>query len=188
MFNHRVHPINLPSSHNNLEQSNKPARKMAAQPVAEVLTFPTDPAEFENDDRISFSRLDNKYIAVQESDGTEFEFDAQLKRWIPLADEDEEALIRQQQSAYVSADPDGYGDARPVNGNKRKQDDLEVSCECRSAWSSRTTFKSSLPSSHTFPQDAMHDIWSVLGVFYRRRTKSQSSCFEFHCSRQERIS
>lgn len=101
---------------------------MAAQPVAEVFTFPTDPADFENDDRISFSRLDNKYIAVQESDGTEFEFDPQLKRWVPLADEDEEALMRQQQSAYFSAGPTGEGDAQPVNGKKRKQDDLEVSC------------------------------------------------------------
>lgn len=97
---------------------------MAEQPIAEVLTFPTDPAEFENDDRISFSRLDNKHIAVQESDGTEFEFDAQLKRWIPLADEDEEALIQQQQSAYISTDPSQ--DVSSGIGQKRK---LEVSCE-----------------------------------------------------------
>lgn len=108
---------------------------MAEKSVAEVLTFPTDSAQFENDDRISFSRLDNKYIAVQESDGTEFEFDAQLKRWIPLADEDEEALIQQQQSAYVSAVP-AQG-AQSGIGNKRKQGDLEVSCECWSAWSCR---------------------------------------------------
>ncbi|KAJ4421250.1 hypothetical protein N0V82_003882 [Gnomoniopsis sp. IMI 355080] len=95
---------------------------MAEQPVAEVFTFPTDPAQFENDDRISFSKLDNKYIAVQESDGTEFEFDAQLRRWIPLADEDEEALILQQQSAYGAASP---SDAQFGNGKKRKQDEME---------------------------------------------------------------
>lgn len=99
--------------------------KMAEQPVAEVFTFPTDPAQFENDDRISFSKLDNKYIAVQESDGTEFEFDAQLRRWIPLADEDEEALILQQQSAYgAAASP---SDTQFGNGKKRKQDEMEVS-------------------------------------------------------------
>lgn len=98
--------------------------KMAEQPVAEVFTFPTDPAQFENDDRISFSKLDNKYIAVQESDGTEFEFDAQLRRWIPLADEDEEALILQQQSAYGAASP---SDTQVGNGKKRKQDEMEVS-------------------------------------------------------------
>ncbi|PSS03563.1 hypothetical protein BD289DRAFT_154221 [Coniella lustricola] len=74
---------------------------MAEPPAAaEVLTFPTDPAQFDSDDRISFSRLDNKYIAVQESDGTEFEFDAQLKRWVPVLDDEELDLIQQQQSAY----------------------------------------------------------------------------------------
>lgn len=95
-----------------------------ASPIAEVFTFPTDPALFKTDNRISWSKLDNKYIAVQESDGTEFEFDAQLKRWVPLADEEEEALIRMQQSTY-GADP--YDDAQASNGRKRKQDDTEVS-------------------------------------------------------------
>lgn len=102
---------------------------MAEQPVAEVFTFPTDPAEFENDDRISFSKLDNKFIAVQESDGTEFEFDQQLKRWIPVADEDEEAFIQQHQNAYGNAqDPSADSSAQPSNGRKRKQDQVEVSC------------------------------------------------------------
>lgn len=102
---------------------------MAEQPVAEVFTFPTDPAEFENDDRISFSKLDNKFIAVQESDGTEFEFDHQLKRWIPVADEDEEAFIQQHQNAYGNAqDPGADSSAQPSNGRKRKQDQVEVSC------------------------------------------------------------
>lgn len=101
------------------------AIKMAeASPIAEVFTFPTDPALFNTDHRISWSRADNKYIAVQESDGTEFEFDAQLKRWVPLADEDEEALIQMQQSTYGH---DPYEDAQSSNGRKRKQDDLEVS-------------------------------------------------------------
>ncbi|KAF3764808.1 hypothetical protein M406DRAFT_340337 [Cryphonectria parasitica EP155] len=100
---------------------------MADHSIAEVLTFPTDPAQFDNDDRISFSRLDNKYIAVQESDGTEFEFDAQLKRWVPVMDEAEEALIQQQQSAYGSINDASYGDgdAQVSNGRKRRRDDLE---------------------------------------------------------------
>ncbi|KAK8140429.1 RNA recognition motif domain protein [Apiospora sp. TS-2023a] len=66
------------------------------------LSFPIDPQEFDSDERISFSRTDNKFIAVQD-DGTEFEFDSQLKRWIPIFDEE---LIAQQQQAYgVNADP-----------------------------------------------------------------------------------
>lgn len=111
---------------------------MAEQPVAEVFTFPTNPAEFENDDRISFSKLDNKFIAVQESDGTEFEFDHQLKRWIPVADEDEEAFIQQHQDAYGSAqDPSADSSAQPSNGRKRKQDQVEVSCARWSVHSGR---------------------------------------------------
>ncbi|KAK7398721.1 hypothetical protein QQX98_011899 [Neonectria punicea] len=49
--------------------------------------FPTDIREFDSDERISFSKLDNKFIAVHD-DGTEYEFDANLKRWVPAADED----------------------------------------------------------------------------------------------------
>ncbi|ORY66357.1 uncharacterized protein BCR38DRAFT_429988 [Pseudomassariella vexata] len=64
--------------------------------AAPSLSFPIDPQEFDSDERISFSKLDNKFIAVQD-DGTEFEFDAQLKRWIPTLDEE---LVAQQQSAY----------------------------------------------------------------------------------------
>ncbi|KAK2682995.1 RNA recognition motif domain [Fusarium oxysporum f. sp. vasinfectum] len=49
------------------------------------VSFPTDPREFDSDDRISFSKLDQKFIAVHD-DGNEYEFDADSKRWV-LADE-----------------------------------------------------------------------------------------------------
>lgn len=48
--------------------------------------FPTDIQEFDADDRISFSKLDNKFIAVHD-DGTEFEFDNDQKQWLPLKDD-----------------------------------------------------------------------------------------------------
>jgi HIV Tat-specific factor 1 len=51
-----------------------------------ALTFPTDIQEFDGDDRISFSRLDNKFIAVHD-DGTEFEFDTDLRKWVPAEEE-----------------------------------------------------------------------------------------------------
>ncbi|KAK6954442.1 hypothetical protein Daesc_004409 [Daldinia eschscholtzii] len=85
------------------------------------LSFPTDPQEFEQDERISFSKLDNKYIAVQD-DGSEFEWDYQLKRWIPVI---EEELLAQQQLAYGgSASPDNDQDnaSNSNNNKKRKQD------------------------------------------------------------------
>ncbi|KAK4185514.1 putative nuclear mrna splicing factor-associated protein [Podospora australis] len=73
------------------------------------------------DERISYSKLDNKYIAVQE-DGTEFEFDEGLKRWIPIIDE---ALIEQQQRAYMmpgADDDDDDSSATQGQGRKRKMD------------------------------------------------------------------
>lgn len=94
---------------------------------AEYWTFPTDPDEFDKDDRISFSRLDNKYIAVQD-DGTEYEFDTGLKRWIPIIDE---ALIEQQQQGYFASGADNDDAQSGPSDNRRKRnrsDESEVSC------------------------------------------------------------
>ena len=45
-------------------------------------SFPTNPEDFDADDRISFSKLDNKFI-LEADDGQDFEFDDALKRWVP---------------------------------------------------------------------------------------------------------
>ncbi|KAK4162115.1 splicing factor u2af-associated protein 2 [Cladorrhinum sp. PSN259] len=86
---------------------------------AEYWSFPTNKEDFDQDDRISFSKLDNKYIAVQD-DGTEYEFDEGLKRWVPMIDEE---LIEAQQRGYmmpgVNHDEDEAG---PAQGRKRKMD------------------------------------------------------------------
>jgi HIV Tat-specific factor 1 len=76
--------------------------------------FPTNPEEFDSDDRISFSKLDNKFLLVQE-DGTEFEFDDVIKRWIPVLDE---ALLEEQQKAYRVS---GVDESEPVEALKRKR-------------------------------------------------------------------
>lgn len=111
-----------------------PASRPLAQPTtmaaeAEYWSFPTNIAEFDQDERISYSKLDNKYIAVQD-DGTEYEFDEGLKRWIPMIDE---ALIEEQQRGYMmpDVDADADDDRRGLTqGRKRKMDsnDREVSC------------------------------------------------------------
>ena len=88
---------------------------------AEYWTFPTNIEEFDQDERISFSKLDNKYIAVQD-DGTEYEFDPALKRWLPIIDE---ALIEEHQRAYITSLGD---DDAETSGKKRKHNDREVSC------------------------------------------------------------
>lgn len=117
---------------------------MAAQ--AEIWTFPTDPAEFDNDDRISFSKLDKKYLAVQD-DGTEFEFDEDLRRWVPVMDE---ALIQEQQSGYMPVPQAGSSRPGPDQGRKKRKNesnDREVSrARMRvSSLSSRCSYPITLP-------------------------------------------
>lgn len=46
------------------------------------VAFPSDAEDFERDPRVSFSKLDSKWI-LEEDDGSEWEYDGSLKRWIP---------------------------------------------------------------------------------------------------------
>jgi HIV Tat-specific factor 1 len=77
-------------------------------------SFPTNPEDFDADDRISFSKLDNKFVLVQD-DGSEFEFDDAIQRWIPVVDE---ALLEEQQKAYRVS---GVDEAEPVEAMKKKR-------------------------------------------------------------------
>lgn len=79
------------------------------------LPFPTDVQEFEGDDRISFSKLDKKFIAVHD-DGTEFEFDANSKRWVPA---DEESL---EEETFESGGPSSGQQGLLRASNKRQLD------------------------------------------------------------------
>ncbi|CZR62080.1 related to cold sensitive U2 snRNA supressor [Phialocephala subalpina] len=79
--------------------------------------FPTNAEEFDSDDRISFSKLDNKFLLVQD-DGTEFEFDDAIKRWIPILDE---ALLEEQQKAYRVAGVDESEPAEPLKKKRKKE-------------------------------------------------------------------
>ncbi|KAL8873174.1 MAG: hypothetical protein Q9174_001310 [Haloplaca sp. 1 TL-2023] len=78
--------------------------------------FPTNPEDFDADDRISFSKLDNKFI-LEADDGQEFEFDDALKRWVPALDN---ALLEQQRQAYAVKGVDENEPAQP-DKKKRKQ-------------------------------------------------------------------
>ena len=53
----------------------------SAAPIRSAL--PTNPEEFDADPRISFSKLDKKFI-LETDDGQEYEFDDGLKRWVPV--------------------------------------------------------------------------------------------------------
>jgi hypothetical protein len=58
------------------------ARTMAEEErQASASRFPTDPADFDSDPRISFSKLDGKFI-LETDDGQEFAYDDALKRWV----------------------------------------------------------------------------------------------------------
>ncbi len=52
-------------------------------PEAPLFSFPKNREEFDADPRISFSKLDDKFI-LETDDGHEFEFDDALKRWVPV--------------------------------------------------------------------------------------------------------
>ena len=45
-------------------------------------SFPRSPSAFDADERISFSKVDEKFI-LETAEGTEFEWDNALRRWIP---------------------------------------------------------------------------------------------------------
>lgn len=49
----------------------------------EVSSFPLTREEFEADSRVSWSRITAKWT-LEADDGSEFEFDQVLKRWIPV--------------------------------------------------------------------------------------------------------
>mgnify|MGYP001149970767 CR=1 FL=1 len=91
---------------------------------AEEWPLPINPDEFDKDERISFSKLDNKYIAVQD-DGTEYEFDEAQKRWVPIDYADDDL----NEGGIPNFDSEAQQPA--PQGTKRKLDDWddrEVSC------------------------------------------------------------
>ena len=60
-------------------------RTVAAAAMDEAVRapFPQHPEQFDADDRISFSKLSNKFI-LEAEDGQEYEFDDSLKRWVAV--------------------------------------------------------------------------------------------------------
>ncbi|CAM1506774.1 Fc.00g064150.m01.CDS01 [Cosmosporella sp. VM-42] len=86
--------------------------------------FPTDVREFDADERISFSKLDHKFIAVHD-DGTEYEFDADLKRWVLAEEEplDDDAHEYGGESAAQAAE--SAGSRKRKNGSESRTEGPE---------------------------------------------------------------
>ncbi|OHF01313.1 splicing factor u2af-associated protein 2 [Colletotrichum orchidophilum] len=93
--------------------------------------LPTFVEDFGNDERISFSKLDNKYLAVLDN-GTELEFDPATSAWAEAADEPIEPLDDEDETAAQLADLSRAG-AGPSysNGshNPRKRKDSPTSAD-----------------------------------------------------------
>ncbi|KKA29534.1 hypothetical protein TD95_003560 [Thielaviopsis punctulata] len=91
------------------------------------LTFPTDKSQFHSDDRISFSKLDNKYIAVHD-DGDEYQFDEERKVWV-LCDYDDAVPLPEgaEVSLHDSATLPSQPDANNVMDSGRKRKDAPTS-------------------------------------------------------------
>lgn len=84
--------------------------------------FPVDEQLFAGDERISFSRLDNKYLAVRE-DGAEFEFDAQRKLWVLADDEDGGTLLNGDAVGELSAGGDVLSASNSEGESRRRRRD-----------------------------------------------------------------
>lgn len=50
--------------------------------VAAQIAFPKTPDDFENDPRVSFSKLTSKYI-LETDEGAEWEYDETRQQWMP---------------------------------------------------------------------------------------------------------
>ncbi|CAZ80273.1 unnamed protein product [Tuber melanosporum] len=79
-------------------------------------SFPTTREEFEADPRVSWSRLTGKW-SLEADDGTEFEYDEGIKRWVSVLDE---TLAEQQRAAYAVAGVDESEPVAPVNKKRKK--------------------------------------------------------------------
>ncbi|KAL5596776.1 hypothetical protein BROUX41_006540 [Berkeleyomyces rouxiae] len=98
------------------------------------LSFPTDKSQFDSDDRISFSKLDSKYIAVHD-DGDEYEFDETAKKWLLCDEEDDgnEPPLLDSLDASVN-DSLPAGTTATSDARKRKEAPTATDYEVSIAW------------------------------------------------------
>ncbi|KAL8743018.1 MAG: hypothetical protein Q9190_004589, partial [Brigantiaea leucoxantha] len=137
-------------------------------------SFPQNADDFDADERISFSKVDNKFI-LEAEDGQEFEFDDVLKRWVPALDD---ALLEQQRQAYAVQ---GVDESEPVQAQqkKRKKDPVYTNGEDETGGRANNS-KKAKPTPETrerkntavyvtnLPMDVtmqeVHDVFSRCGV------------------------
>ncbi|KAL3480148.1 hypothetical protein BJX99DRAFT_35712 [Aspergillus californicus] len=134
----------------------------ATESPSTFTSFPQDPSEFDSDPRISFSKLDNKFI-LETDDGQEYSFDTIMNRWIPTVDED---LLQQQQEAYkVHGVDENEQITQQMLKKKRKQQEGTEEGDSQKPKKQRVNtalYVTSIPLDATF--DEIKDIFSRCGV------------------------
>ncbi|EED24151.1 nuclear mRNA splicing factor-associated protein, putative [Talaromyces stipitatus ATCC 10500] len=122
--------------------------------------FPTDPADFDSDPRISFSKLDNKFI-LETEDGQEYEYDTALKRWVQTIDD---ALLEQQRQAYKveGVDEEKEVTRSQLRKKKRKQPDDENGQKPKRQRVNTAVYITSIPLDATL--DEIRDVFCKCGV------------------------
>ncbi|PFH59016.1 hypothetical protein XA68_12921 [Ophiocordyceps unilateralis] len=130
--------------------------------------FPTSQDKFGDDERISYSRLDDKYIAVHD-DGTEFEFDAELKQWIP-AEESESGQVPGIEDAFMALDERNPKKKRRHQDNEKETEKPDSSATARPRKKPKpppkpkqntAVYVTGLPRDATIPE--IHDLFSRKG-------------------------
>ncbi|KAL9109365.1 MAG: hypothetical protein Q9227_005995 [Pyrenula ochraceoflavens] len=131
--------------------------------------FPTEPDEFDSDPRISFSKLDEKWI-LETEEGAEFEYISGLKRWVPAAFphhglqlEQDQQLQEQQGSIYKVAGVDDSESAQPQSKKRKKeQGNGEEETKAKKARVNTAIYITSIPLDAD--SEEIHYVFSKCGV------------------------
>ncbi|EXJ71229.1 uncharacterized protein A1O5_05035 [Cladophialophora psammophila CBS 110553] len=120
--------------------------------------FPLDPSSFDADPRVSWSKLDNKFI-LETEEGNEFEWDTALKRWIPVLDQ---SLLDQQGEIYKIA---GIDENATTTSQKKKRKQLngdESGNKSKKPRVNTAVYVTSIPLDAD--QDEIQHVFSKCGV------------------------
>ncbi|KAI9716421.1 MAG: hypothetical protein M1812_005316 [Candelaria pacifica] len=132
--------------------------------------FPQTPEEFDADPRISFSKISNKFV-LEADDGSEYEYDDALKRWIPVLDD---ALLEKQREAYAV---EGVDESAPAQQPKKRKNVYQNGEEAKENGKGKAkkskanegrerkntaVYVTNLPTDTT--SDEVHSVFSKCGV------------------------
>ncbi|KAI5808840.1 hypothetical protein DFH27DRAFT_509922 [Peziza echinospora] len=134
-----------------LEYQHQQAQQLAAAAALDhgatgFNTFPLTEEDFRTDPRVSFSRISAKWT-LEADDGSEYEYDEALRRWIPVLDE---SLLEKQQAAYAVA---GVDESEPVQLKNKKKRKVYTSNDPAEQEPATTNAKKSKPGAGGEPKE-----------------------------------